>query len=313
MKRTQPYGALAGTAVLSCTMLALAQTPPDKAPPPGGRDPGARPQQPSQTPTPGISAQAGYMQTPRYAQPLNTTLSENAIQVCKDKDFKGEQTTLETVIKTNRTGTLNELPATYDNDASSMRWNITPGVLVVLFDDAAGKGVQLALWGKGQIADFDTVDFDNSATRWAWYDVGGGIEPRSPGNMEMPHGAVPLAATIGDDIIQLFEDQNFAGTEEHKIGPVTRQNSGAWNMLPGNKENGLSSLRWNLPEGVIVMFSAEDNGNNNIIIFGEAQNPDLGICGFDNRASRWSWAYIGSAKTKTPDRDPGKQPGGSRP
>ena len=54
-----------------------------------------------------------------------------------------------------------------------------------------------------------------------------------------------------------------------------------WNTLPANKENGLSSLRWNLPEGVIVMFSADDSGDNNIVIFGEGQNTDLGAIDFD--------------------------------
>ena len=304
--RSTMYGMLAGTAALTGAMVALAQTPPSQTPPPTP-PPSDKPRVPSEPPPrgrPETGAPApgapGKMNTPSYAQALTGTLPENTVQVFKDKDFTGAETKVTDLGKAHQAGTLNPLPGDFDNDASSMKWNIAPGTLVVLFDDAKGEGVQLALWGKGQIPAMNDVDFENSVTRWAWYDVGGGAEPRSAGNMVMPHGATALDGALPEDSIQLWEDQKFAGSEQQTISSVSRQASGTWNVLPGNKENGLSSMRWNLPEGVIVMFSAEDGGNRNIVIFGEGQNADLGAIGFDNRASRWTWANIGTPKGMSP-------------
>jgi len=72
----------------------------------------------------------------------------------------------------------------------------------------------------------------------------------------------------------------------------------------------------------VVIFAAEDGGNDNIVIFGEGQIADLGKCDFDNKASRWSWAYIGSPTrseerpgdpSKPGNQPPAKQPGGNQP
>ena len=68
------------------------------------------------------------------------------------------------------------------------------------------------------------------------------------------------------------------------------------------KENAASSLRWNLPDGVIVLLSADDNGNNNLALFGSGQYADLDPSGFNNRASRWAWAYIGDAASNHGER-----------
>lgn len=234
------------------------------------------------------------MDTPKYAQPLATTLSANTIQLCVDNEFKGDTTNLEGVTKSHAAGTLNEFPADYDNSITSLRWHLTPGTLVVLFDDAAGKGPQLALWGKGQIPDLGKVDFNEKATRWASYDIGGGGTPRSAGNMIMPHGAQALDAPLPDGSFIMFDDQMFKGNEQ-RVSGITGQKAGDWVKFPTEGENELSSVRWSLPEGTIVILSAEDAGNDNIVLFGEGQYSDLGSVDFDNQASRWSWAHIGAA------------------
>jgi hypothetical protein len=245
------------------------------------------------------------MQTPKYAQRLDSTLSENGIQICVDNEFKGEQAMIESVSRSHQAGTLNELPANFDDSVTSLRWNLAPGMLVVLFEEPTGKGQQLALWGKGQIPDLGEVDFNETASRWAWYDVGGGMESRSAGNIALPHGAQPIdgAANVATGGLHTFDDQNFMA-EEQKITGILGMKAGDWHEFPGGKENGASSMRWNLPEGVVIILAAEDGGNDNIILFGEGQNPDLSVCNFDNRASRWSWAFIGAPKNGASPRQP---------
>jgi hypothetical protein len=312
MKRPTMTASFATAGLLTCAVVALAQTPPsDPNPnpnqpprprqpaPPSGQQPPPR-QQPEARP--GAGLQSGYMETPKYAQRLDTTLSQNAIQACVDNDFKGEQTTIENVGRTQH-GTLTAFPANFDNSITSLRWNLEPGVLVVFFEDDTGKGQQLALWGKGQIPDLGKCDFNETASRWACYNIGGGAQPRSAGDMQLPHGAQPIDSAVSSGVIDLFDDQKFVG-EHQRINGMTGIKAGDLHTLPEDKENAASSLRWNLPEGVIVIFAAEDGGNDNLVIFGEGQNPDLGQCDFDNKASRWSWAYIGS---------PMKDSGGMKP
>jgi hypothetical protein len=54
-------------------------------------------------------------------------------------------------------------------------------------------------------------------------------------------------------------------------------------------------MRWNLPEGVIVMFYQDANGKKQqVAVWGQAQLADLDAWDFNDKASRWSWAYIGS-------------------
>ncbi|HVP73413.1 MAG TPA: hypothetical protein VMS30_06710 [Phycisphaerales bacterium] len=332
MKRTNLSASLAGTGLLTCAVVALAQTPPPSEPrpnptpppqrpqqPPAGQQPPPRQQPPAQRPATG--AQGGFMKTPRYAEPLAGGVSANAVQVFADNEFKGEQATLDNVMKSHQAGTLNEFAANLDNSATSLRWHLNPGVLVVLFDEATGAGPQLALWGQGQISDLAKVDFNEKASRWAWYDLGGSGEPRSAGNTAMPHGATALDAPLGNESIVIFDDQQFKG-EQRAIAGITGQKAGDLQTLPGNTENSASSLRWSLPEGAVVIFAAEDGGNDNIVIFGEGQIADLGKCDFDNKASRWSWAYIGSPTrseerpgdpNKPGNQPPAKQPGGNQP
>jgi hypothetical protein len=187
-------------------------------------------------------------------------------------------------------------------------------MLVILFDDVAGNADQLALWGKGQIADLDKCEFNDQASAWACYDLGSKGEPRSAGDVTMPNGAQPLASTLGEGSIELFDDQNFAG-EQQRVAQLHTQRAGQWAALPGEsavgseKENAASSIRWNLPEGVVVLLAADDDGTNNLVLFGSGQYTDLSVCGFNNRASRWTWAHISEKGAGMNGDKPGKHEG----
>lgn len=309
MHNTRSHASLAALGLLGCAAIALAQAPTQPPTQPPAQPPAHTP--PAQTPPartpptrspstpakPSDIAGSGYMATPKYAQSLDTTLSENTIQICVDNDFKGEQNTVKDVLKMHQPGTMNELPANFDDSITSLRWNIEPGVLVVLFEDPTGKGQQLALWGKGQIPDLGKVDFNETASRWAWYNVGGGAQTRSTGDVQLPHGAQPSDGSEPVGSMVFFDDQNYL-EDPDRVNGLSGIKAGEWREFTNGKENAASSMRWNLPEGVIVILAAEDGGNDNIILFGEGQNPDLAACDFNNRASRWSWAYIGAPSMK---------------
>ncbi len=300
--RPTSAAALVVAGTLAAAGFALAQGAPPSSPPstPSNQPPSSKqPKTPPDRPHDGVGANlhAGYMETPKYAQRLTTSLAENTIEVFDEADFQGEMSMQGNVTEGHQNGTLNAFPDKFDNSATSLRWNLAPGVLVVMFDDAAGKGEQLALWGKGQIPDLAHCNYNNQATRWSWYDVGGG-ESRSAESILMPQGSLALNAAVASDSVQLFDKKDFK--DDHQvISGVTNNPSGEWRELPGaagisgEKENAASSLRWDLPEGVIVLLSAKDDGTSDIVLFGKAQYDDLAKCDFNNCASRWSWAYIG--------------------
>ena len=101
------------------------------------------------------------MATPPYAQALATNLGQNSIVIFAESDFAGEQATVNNAHQ--QSGAVRRCADNMDDQATSLRWNLAPGLLVVLFEDPDGKGDQLALWGKGQIPDLNKVDFNDQA------------------------------------------------------------------------------------------------------------------------------------------------------
>ncbi len=61
---------------------------------------------------------------------------------------------------------------------------------------------------------------------------------------------------------------------------------------PGN--DFVDSLKWKLPDGVVVILYDEQNGKGRqFIIWGSGQIDSLERWGFDKKTSRWSWFYVG--------------------
>lgn len=258
---------------------------------------------PGRQPAPGAGdASKGYIPAPPGSETLSVALAEESLQLCESADFKGTEATINNIAGAANAGVLSDLPRGLNDSASSLRWNLPPGLLVVLYEDAAGKGEQLLLWGHGQMPDLHANDFDNKASRWAWYDVGGGAGGRSAGGMAIPHGAQAPTATVPADTLQMFIDQDFKNTMA-QVSPVTGQKAGEINNLPSGIGDSLSAVRWNLPEGVVVMFYQDASGKKQQVgIWGHGEVADLDIWDINDKASRWSWAYIGSPARITPPK-----------
>lgn len=71
--------------------------------------------------------------------------------------------------------TLMSLANTRANDsASSVAWNLPPGVIVILFGQSDPKrpGKQYVIWGQGADPDLGGRAFRDTASGWAWVHVG---------------------------------------------------------------------------------------------------------------------------------------------
>lgn len=227
------------------------------------------------------------------------TVASDSIQLFRDANFKDEKGSVN--ITGQPAGQAHEFPNGIEDSLSSLRWSLSPGVLVIIYEDDGAKGEQMALWGTGQIDRLSQFDFDNKASQYAWYYVGGGQEPSEVivRGAALPVGSVTVtgSAPVPASTLQLFKSKNF-GANTVTLNPLT-QPANTLNRLPEDLPDSLTSMRWNLPPGVIIVFNQDaDGGKQQVAIWGNGQVSDLDVWDFNDKASRWAWHYIGSPEVE---------------
>jgi hypothetical protein len=299
-----------GTAVCACAVFVLAaqgQSPPDHTPP-GQRTPGESPRQtpPTKPGTPGTvddAVRRGYVAIPPGSEPLAAEIGAGTIVMFKDQNFKGTQGAATAITASAASGQLKELPNDLPDSLSSVQWNLPPGIVVILFEDAAGKGEQLALWGKGQMSDLTDWGYNDKASRWSWYNVGAG-DSAGPGATIGPHGSRPTSASVPERSVVMHEDKNFDRDTE-TVTDITTHPAGQLHNLPGDIKDELTSMRWNLPAGVIVLLYEDAGGEENqVAVWGLGEVADLDVWDFNDKVSRWAWAYVGTPHKLPPPSNP---------
>jgi len=175
----------------------------------------------------------------------------------------------------------------------------------VLYEDAGAKGEQFTMWGDGQVETLTEWDFNDKASRWAWFFVGDAKvvsgdydEQVLRGAQYHPYGTAATTATIADGTMQLFRDKNF----KNDMLPVavTTTGPGALHTLPGNMDDSMTSLRWNLPPGVVVTFYQDAGGKKQqASVWGQGEVRDVDDWDFNDKVSRWAWNYVGSDRVDT--------------
>jgi hypothetical protein len=211
------------------------------------------------------------------------TVAADSIQMYRDANFEDEKGSL--TVTGQPAGQAHELPNGLEDSLSSLRWSLPPGVLVIMYEDDGAKGEQLALWGTGQIDQLSEFDFDNKASQYAWYYVGGGEEPSQviQRGAALPVGSVTVtgAAPVPQNTLQLFKSKNFEANTV-TLNPLT-QAANTLHELPEDLPDSLTSMRWNLPPGVILMFHQDaDGGKQQVALWGNGQVADLDVWDFTN-------------------------------
>ena len=115
---------------------------------------------------------------------------------------------------------------------------------------------------------------------------------------------------LEDDMLRLWPDKKFkkgvffddvqvySVTLEYRAdhlygGPETREGD------LGKMRDSMSSLKWNLPAGVVVvLYEDKDGKGEQFVIWGSGERSSVGS--FDNKLNRWAWFYVGGAEP-TPD------------
>jgi hypothetical protein len=186
---------------------------------------------------------------------------------------------------------------------TSLRWNVPPGVLVVLYEDAEARGNQVAVWGSGQVESVSPWKFNDRVSRWAWYYIGDGQistlpEALARGLSKRPPGASPTAA-LPPGTIELYQDADFKGTLT-TAGPLDRYQQGEYHN-PGRATDSMSSLRWNLPPGVVVILYEDAAGlGRQLALWGSGQYDSVSRFDFNDKVSRWAWFDIAADRRTVP-------------
>ncbi len=177
------------------------------------------------------------------------------------------------------------------DDMSSLKWNLPPGVIVVFYEDAAGKGEQIIIWGKGQIRSLRAWDFNDKVSRWAWYFTGGAEPPIANIDITPVPDANPMASPLPGSL-QLWEDTDYRD-DILPITDVTSFATGEFHRVPKDLRRKMSSLRWSLPPGVIVVFAENKNGTGKrITVWDKGQIPKLLHLDFNDEVSSWAWFSV---------------------
>jgi hypothetical protein len=113
----------------------------------------------------------GFSVRPLMTQESKKRLPEDTLEFHKDVGVRDKDKDLLRIDSVTDTpeGDLQPITEYLDNKVTSLRWNLPPGKIVVLYDNADGTGRRMPLWGDGQVSDLRTID--NRISAWAWYDV----------------------------------------------------------------------------------------------------------------------------------------------
>ncbi len=196
---------------------------------------------------------AGASLRPLATDGLATPLSTNTIYLFEDRDFKGDVARIENVTSKPQ-GAMQEISD--DDSVTSIKWNLPAGTVVLLTQHENGTGDRAAIWGAGQMGSVSPLKFNDKISGWAWYNVGG-LE--SAETAPLPPAATPTT-NLPEGTVELYQDAGLRG-EMTTVPFVRTERMGMMQELEGEHlADRVSSLRWNLPRGVLLVLHENADG-----------------------------------------------------
>lgn len=243
---------------------------------------------------------AGYSPRPLGTSESAVAGAEDSLDIFENANYGGKHETISGVSHSNKPGEPHQI-ANMNDEMTSLRWNLLPGVVVVIYENGDGSGEQFTIWGKGQVDTLSPFKFNDKASRWAWFYAGGVDNPSEElraGAIARPHGTADTTSPVAEDTMELFKDRNFKN-DMQKVGPATEMQPGQLQKLPNFLADHLTSLRWNLPPGVVVVFYEDNDGKGRqAAVWGKGEVSSVSEWKFNDKASRWAWYFVGSPKEK---------------
>jgi hypothetical protein len=247
-------------------------------------------------PKPEETTYRGVSLRPPGAVEVEGAVPQNSIYMFDQRDFKGKVTRIENV--TSQAPGATERVGGRSDSMTSLKWDLPPGVVVVFYENADATGDTFTIWGRGQLPSVSLWAFNDKVSRWAWYSTGSGSAASASidAGRIPPHGTRQTTTNLPADTIELYADRDLKGTLT-SISPVTRQPQDYEDVKGANDR--MTSLRWNLPEGVVVvLYDNIDGTGRQFSIWGKGEVDTVTPWNFNDRVSSYAWYRIGEASTR---------------
>lgn len=257
---------------------------------------------------------AAWSARPLGAKELSVAVPENTIQLYQDAAFRDDVRTIDNVTS-HAAGQAHDMPGMMEDSLTSLRWNLPPGVVVTFYEDDGARGERLTIWGSGESETVTGWNFNDKASSWSWYYAGGFVrasEVMERGLVVYPFGTVHTTTLLPAGSVTLYSNKNFDG-QSATITPFTSDAHATLNKVPAGMNDKITSMRWNLPPGVVMMFYQDGDGRKQqAAIWGSGEINDVDAWDFNDKISRWSWHYIGSPEAEVLGYEPPLREGRAR-
>jgi hypothetical protein len=238
----------------------------------------------------------GVSLRPPGAAEVQGALPQNSIYLFENRDFKGKVTRIENVTS-QPTGFTERVGARADQ-MTSLKWDLPAGVVVIFYENADGTGNQFPIWGRGQLDSVSKWAFNDKVSRWAWYSVGGRANATTSleRGMQGPHMARPTT-NIPRDTMELYTDRELKGTLK-TMSPVTGESQLDYHSV-GSVNDQITSMRWNIPEGVLVVFYDNIDGTGRqFAIWNKGEVETVTPWNMNDKISSWAWYRLGEPSSR---------------
>jgi len=235
-------------------------------------------------------AKQGFSERPIGTQTSAATVPDNSMVFFRNKDFRDKISDV-----TDVTAKESWRHHSFDTQAkhfSSLRWNLPRGVLVTLFSGNNCDGMSLSIWGAGEVANLSDWKLNDELAGWSWNYVGGVADAsKTLRDAQSPRPKfVKETQGVEDDSLLVYRKANLKG-DATTITQLTTQPANAFQELP----KGTSSMKWKLPEGVVVTFSEKADGRSpGVAVWGSGQIDSFAVWQMNDKLRYWSWQWIGS-------------------
>jgi len=238
----------------------------------------------------------GVSLRPPGATELNGALPQNAIYLFENRDFQGKVSRIENVTS-QPAGFSERVDARADN-MTSVKWDLPPGVVVIFYENADGTGNQFPIWGRGQLESVSKWAFNDKVSRWAWFSVGGRANATTSleRGMQGPFMSRPTT-NIPSDMVELYTDRDLKGTLKG-ISPLTHESQLEYHPVGGVNDQ-VTSMRWNLPEGVLVVFYDNIDGTGRqFAIWNKGEVESVSPWNMNDKISSFAWYRLGEVSSR---------------
>lgn len=232
----------------------------------------------------------GFSERPIGTQALAVPVVDDSLQFFRDKNFGGDMTQISDI--TAKPAWADHSFETKAKHFSSLRWNLPRGVVVTLFAGPDCTGRSMTVWGSGEIAELSKWKMNDDLAGWSWNYVGGVAAPAKAvkdGQSDRPKYA-KASEGVAKDSLQLHRDRDVKG-DAIAVEMITDKPANTFKEMPKD----MSSLKWNLAEGVVVTFSEKADGTGpNLAVWGNGQFDTVALWQMNDKLKFWSWQYVGA-------------------